>query len=243
MIAYATAPGDVAADGSGDNSPYTKALAKAMLARGLTVERVFKEVRNGAVVATKNNQVPWEASSLTGADFYFSGDGGPKPLSGAKAPAASAFDREVVYWQSIANSGEPGDYEAYLKQFLSGTFAELARARITSLEEQSGASQPSMEYPFDGVWDGWLRTYGGWFSAPVEASFRVVIKNGHLRGTVQMYDETRSINAMVNKSGSLSRGRVQGALQGYDLHGTVAKGLGDGAAMGWKLEYRMTRAE
>jgi len=66
LIAYATAPGEVAADGSGDNSPYTKALAKAMLTRGLTVERVFKEVRNDVVVAIKNNQVPWEASSLTG---------------------------------------------------------------------------------------------------------------------------------------------------------------------------------
>ena len=70
LIAYATSPGDVAADGSGENSPYTEALSKTLLTPGLTVEGVFKEVRNSVVAATNNRQVPWEASSLTGGDYY-----------------------------------------------------------------------------------------------------------------------------------------------------------------------------
>ncbi len=70
LIAYSTAPGEVAADGEGVNSPYSKALAQAILIRGEPVEQAFKEVRVAVRSATKGAQTPWEASSLTG-DFYF----------------------------------------------------------------------------------------------------------------------------------------------------------------------------
>ena len=70
LIAYATSPGDVAADGEGDNSPYTAALVKSMQIPGLTIERVFKKVRLEVHQSTKETQTPWESSSLTG-DFYF----------------------------------------------------------------------------------------------------------------------------------------------------------------------------
>ena len=42
LIAYATSPGGVAADGSGANSPYTAALATVMRQPGLLVEQMFK---------------------------------------------------------------------------------------------------------------------------------------------------------------------------------------------------------
>lgn len=72
LIAYSTAPGTVAADGSGRNSPYTEALSRAMTDLHEPVEQVFKHVRVGVLSATANKQVPWESSSLTG-DFYFNG--------------------------------------------------------------------------------------------------------------------------------------------------------------------------
>jgi formylglycine-generating enzyme required for sulfatase activity len=70
LIAYSTAPGAVAADGTGRNSPYTEALTQAMRDRHEPVEQVFKHVRVGVMGATAGKQVPWESSSLTG-DFYF----------------------------------------------------------------------------------------------------------------------------------------------------------------------------
>src|SRR5450631_252692 len=70
LIAYSTAPGAVAADGSGRNSPYTEALSQAMRDLHEPVEQVFKHVRVGVMSATAGKQVPWESSSLTG-DFYF----------------------------------------------------------------------------------------------------------------------------------------------------------------------------
>ncbi len=70
LIAYSTAPGAVAADGVGRNSPYTEALTHAMRDMHEPVEQVFKHVRVGVMSATSGKQVPWESSSLTG-DFYF----------------------------------------------------------------------------------------------------------------------------------------------------------------------------
>lgn len=70
LLAYSTAPGDVAADGTGRNSPYTAALARMIQTPGVPVEQVFKRVRIEVMERTGNRQVPWESSSLTG-DFFF----------------------------------------------------------------------------------------------------------------------------------------------------------------------------
>lgn len=71
LIAYSTSPGQVALDGSSDNSPYTLALADALLQPELTAERAFKLARSQVIEATGERQVPWDNSSLYGEDFYF----------------------------------------------------------------------------------------------------------------------------------------------------------------------------
>ena len=72
LIAYSTAPGEVAADGSGSNSPYSEALARAMRSSSMPAELMFKEARDEVMHVTAEKQTPWEASSLTGQNFYFS---------------------------------------------------------------------------------------------------------------------------------------------------------------------------
>lgn len=70
MIAYATAPGSVAADGVGRNGIYTKHLLKHMKEPGLKIEEVLKKVRIDVMDETEEKQIPWESTSLRG-DFYF----------------------------------------------------------------------------------------------------------------------------------------------------------------------------
>jgi uncharacterized caspase-like protein len=70
LIAYSTAPGDVAVDGDGRNSPYSESLARAMRLGGVPVEQTFKQVRLAVREATRETQTPWESSSLTG-EFFF----------------------------------------------------------------------------------------------------------------------------------------------------------------------------
>lgn len=74
LIAYATAPGKVALDGDdkSNNGIYTGALVKAMQEPGLKIEEVFKRARVDVSTLTKDMQIPWESSSLTG-DFCFGG--------------------------------------------------------------------------------------------------------------------------------------------------------------------------
>ena len=72
IIAYSTSPGKVASDGDTRerNSPYTKHLLRAMQSPNKPIEQVFKEVRRAVQDETKNQQTPWENTSLSG-DFFF----------------------------------------------------------------------------------------------------------------------------------------------------------------------------
>lgn len=70
FIAYATAPGSVASDGTGENGLYTQELVKALEQPGFKIEDVFKTVRNNVYKMSNEMQVPWENSSIFG-DFYF----------------------------------------------------------------------------------------------------------------------------------------------------------------------------
>ena len=70
LIAYATAPGKVAADGDGRNGLFTEQLLLALDQPGQPVETVFKLVRQGVAGASGRAQVPFVSNGLIG-DFYF----------------------------------------------------------------------------------------------------------------------------------------------------------------------------
>ena len=94
LVAFATAPGDIAADGAGKNGLYTSHLLRHLRTPGLTIEKVLKQTRIGVAhdsVKMGKKQTPWESSSLMG-DFYFTPDSGPAvkpPAAQAPAPAPS----------------------------------------------------------------------------------------------------------------------------------------------------------
>jgi len=70
LIAFSTAPGSLAKDGTGLNSIYTRYLVEKLALPAVPVEQVFKEVRIAVTRDTQDKQIPWESSSLMG-DFYF----------------------------------------------------------------------------------------------------------------------------------------------------------------------------
>jgi len=73
FISYSTSPGQVASDGEGKNSPYTRALLENISKPGLTIYDVFMNVRSK--VKKETGQVPWELSSLEGRFFFVPGNG------------------------------------------------------------------------------------------------------------------------------------------------------------------------
>jgi uncharacterized caspase-like protein/predicted small secreted protein len=72
IIAFATSPNKGAEDGDERNGTYTKHLLRAIKIPGLTVEQMFKKVRDAVWEETKGRQIPWENSSLRGEFCFYS---------------------------------------------------------------------------------------------------------------------------------------------------------------------------
>jgi uncharacterized caspase-like protein len=70
FIAFATAPGKVAYDGQGRNSPFTAALLRNIRTPSKGLNALMIEVRKDVMAATRNAQVPWDHSALI-EDFQF----------------------------------------------------------------------------------------------------------------------------------------------------------------------------
>jgi hypothetical protein len=140
LIAYATAPGKVAADGDGRNGLYTSELLTAMEIPGIKIEDVFKRVRGNVVKKSNDAQTPWESSSLTG-DFYFTFQG-PTTVNVQQAPARARTPEEIEdsHWDDIKDSRELVGFEEYLKLYPAGRYAGQARSKIAKLKAE--ARQP-----------------------------------------------------------------------------------------------------
>ena len=55
-------------------------------------------------------------------------------------PPAVTAEQENLFWQSIMNSENPADFEAYLSQFPNGVFRALAQNRLSTLGVSGGAA-------------------------------------------------------------------------------------------------------
>jgi uncharacterized protein (TIGR02145 family) len=100
LIAYSTAPGNTALDGSGKNSPYTMAIMESIRMPNITIIQMFQNVRNIVSQKTNKQQIPWESTSLTG-DFYFNESGDSTLVINNQIPISS--DDEL-------NASESSDY-------------------------------------------------------------------------------------------------------------------------------------
>jgi hypothetical protein len=66
LIAFATSPGRTAEDGTEKNSVFSKNFAALVTTPGLTIEQIFKRVREAVKKDTKGRQEPMETSNLVG---------------------------------------------------------------------------------------------------------------------------------------------------------------------------------
>ena len=168
LLAFATAPGKLAADGSGSNGLYATHLARHLLTPGLPVEHVFKRVREGVVRDTREQQVPWENSSLQG-EFAF--------VPGVAAPREAAADieaaGELAFWNSIQASTRADEYRAYLRQYPSGRFAALAQTRVAAFTPPAEPPQAAPQAGPAAVRAGTLPRAGDTWRYRVQDQFRL----------------------------------------------------------------------
>jgi len=133
LIVFATSPGEVAADGAGDHSPFTAALLRHIGTPGLEVRSMLGRVRQTVLDETARRQTPWDHSSMTG-EFYFRPTAAVAALPAPTQPPATTDDSfEITFWNSIEDSDYRDDFRAYLKRFPDGVFVDLANNRLRVL--------------------------------------------------------------------------------------------------------------
>jgi tol-pal system protein YbgF len=125
LISFATRPGSVAADGTGRNGLYTGALLEAMDSRGDQIEQVLKRVVTRVKAGSNNQQEPWTEGSIDG-EFCFGS------CLAMVSQAGMSDDRAL--WDSVKESRNVNEINAYLDKFPAGLFAGVARARVATIE-------------------------------------------------------------------------------------------------------------
>jgi 6-phosphogluconolactonase (cycloisomerase 2 family)/uncharacterized caspase-like protein len=89
VIVYATDPGSTAADGTGRNSPFTKAFLENMDVPGQDITGMLKRVTSKVRSDTDGKQTPWVSTNLT-RDFTFkSASTGVPPVQPVVTPTIS----------------------------------------------------------------------------------------------------------------------------------------------------------
>ena len=83
LISFSTQPGNVALDGEGPDSPFTEALVKHIATPNVTALSMLQDVRSDVVERTKEQQVPWDNSSLLH-DFFFNLTKAEPPKAGGE---------------------------------------------------------------------------------------------------------------------------------------------------------------
>lgn len=139
LISYAAREGTTADDGSGRNSPYTKALLNHIKEPGVDVRRIFDKVRDSVMDETGGVQQPFVYSSLPGRDVLLTApvqSSTDTPDNNSLSPVNTAA-LELEYWNSVKDSGSTELLNSYLDQYPSGSFAAIAKFRIKNLENKT----------------------------------------------------------------------------------------------------------
>ncbi|MEZ5786003.1 MAG: caspase family protein [Xanthobacteraceae bacterium] len=202
LIAFATAPGQVALDGRGNNSPFTRGLLRHLRTPGLEVRQMLTRVRSDVAAATHHQQIPWDNSSLLG-DVYLAGRAQPSAdvptPPPAQPPAPTPADDETL-WRAVKDTTAPALFEDFLRRFPGSTHAGEARSRLVELQRsQSAALTPpplppiaEMRRPIDALYTAWgqldLRGYLDQWAAE---AIKIDLKSGQ-RSTLRQLARDRA---------------------------------------------------
>ena len=143
LIAYAAAPGKTAVDVEEDHSPYTAALLEHLETPGLSVVELFAHVSESVIKRTGERQRPWRNHSLSKI-IHLASESSPEPVAAApphvaagepatQRLAAERLATERLFWESVKDSTNSTDLQAYLDRYPGGTYEVLARNRLQAL--------------------------------------------------------------------------------------------------------------
>lgn len=142
--------GGVADDGASGLGLYTAAVARALQRGGGALDELLRRAGHEVVSASGGRQVPVLSAGVDWDNGIWVGVPGV-PLAAAPISAGrgrgllpkDGEDRfELEFWDSVKDSKNPADYEAYLEAYPKGRFAPLAKARAAYLRKSEAKSAP-----------------------------------------------------------------------------------------------------
>ncbi len=136
LISFSTQPGNIALDGLGRNSPYAGALVNRLMLAEQDLSEMLINVRRDVMQATRNEQIPWEHSSLT-SRIFFSADTDASTIARPKGPSN---DDEAKVWSFIRDKRDLRLVEQFIDTYPNGAFLPLAKAMQNRLQSGSSAS-------------------------------------------------------------------------------------------------------
>ena len=139
LIAYATAPGKVAADGDGRNGLFTEQLLLALDQPGQPVETVFKLVRQGVAGASGRAQVPFVSNGLIG-DFYFN------TAAATPAPTPKPKPKPVPEIQTTSPTIDGLSLDDWLLVYGDNPITIASLDKVVAYERQHGGNAASRSY-------------------------------------------------------------------------------------------------
>jgi len=132
LIAYSAKAGSTAADGDGQNSPFTSALSHHLTKPGLDVRRAFGFVRDEVLKSTGNKQEPFVYGSLGGEDVPLV----PAKAVPAAAPAPSPQAEARRDYELALQVGNKSALNAFLAQYPDGFYASLAKLQLDKISAE-----------------------------------------------------------------------------------------------------------
>jgi hypothetical protein len=135
LIAFASKSGSAAEDGDAEHSPFTTALLHHLFEPGLDIRFAFGRVRDEVLRSTANRQEPFVSSSFGGEPISLVPTTPQQPRIAAADLEGQRGDYNLV--EKLTNNLPPERarraWEAYVNQYPSGLYSELAREQISKL--------------------------------------------------------------------------------------------------------------
>ena len=135
LIAYSAKAGSTAADGDGQNSPFTSALSHHLTKPGLDVRRAFGFVRDEVLKTTGNKQEPFVYGSLGGEDVPLV-PARPAPAAAPASPAPSPQAEARRDYELALQIGNKSALNAFLAQYPDGFYASLAKLQLDKISAE-----------------------------------------------------------------------------------------------------------
>ncbi len=137
IVAYATAPGSTAADGTGTNGMYTEQLVRQLKTPNLDIKDIFDRTAQEVERITNGKQRPREDVGLRGR-FVLNAN----PVLDNSVQIASIRPEPVVpstaqveqqAWTAAQHANSVAGYRDFLMKYPSGSFSSAAKAALAQL--------------------------------------------------------------------------------------------------------------